>query len=533
MTDTTISAHTADAPTPAAAYKPRLSVHQIFNMCFGFLGIQIGFDLQNSNMSRIFETLGADYQNIAILWIAAPLTGLIVQPIIGHLSDKTWTPLGRRRPFFLAGAILASLSLVIMPHAPALWFAAGMLWILDASLNITMEPTRAFVGDNLPDDQRTTGYAMQSFFIGAGAVIAGLLPTLLANMGVSNTAAAGEIPMTVRIAFYFGGFALFLAILYTVVFSREYSPDQMAAFEKARLAALGEDAERPEAPRGAKAFYTGGLIWLIAGLILAAAMYAVRQDIFTGVMDIIPVSKEAYVLAGLVAAFGIIQLIAGSMRAGGQTENGFMEIVTDLFRMPLTMRQLAVVQFFTWFGLFAMWIYGTQAVTSYHYNATDATSETYNQAANWWAALGGIRNGVAAAAALVIMWLAYRMDRRHLHALCLVLGVAGFASTFVFPGSLLWVSMIGVGIGWASIVSVPYAILAGSVPAQRMGIYMGVFNIFIVVPQLIAATLLGTIILAFNNQPIVAFGIAALSWTIAAVATLFVDDPGETAQGAV
>ncbi len=511
--------------------KQRLSMAQIWNMCFGFLGIQIGFDLQNSNMSRIFETLGADYQNIAILWIAAPLTGLIVQPIVGHLSDKTWTPLGRRRPYFLVGAILASLSLFVMPHAPALWFAAGMLWILDASLNITMEPTRAFVGDNLPDEQRTTGYAMQSFFIGVGAVIAAALPWTLDNVfNVANTAEAGEIPMTVRIAFYFGGAMLFLAILWTVVFSKEYSPEEMEAFEKARLEALGDDAELPEAPRGASAFYTGGIVWLIAGAVLAGMFYAIRTDLLPGVKDVIPVSKEAYVLAGLVGAFGALQLIAGSLRAGGKNENGFMEIVTDLFRMPLTMRQLAVVQFFTWFGLFAMWIYGTQAVTSFHYGTTDTTTEAYNDAANWWGLLGGIRNGVAAAAALGIMWLAYRMDRRHLHAGCLALGVAGFTSTFFLPGSLLWVSMIGVGIGWASIVSVPYAILAGSVPASRMGIYMGVFNIFIVVPQLLAATLLGTILAAFDNQPIVAFGVAAISWTIASIATLFVKDVPEDAS---
>ena len=509
--------------------KPQLSYPQIWNMCFGFLGIQIGFDLQNSNMSRIFQTLGADYQNIAILWIAAPLTGLIVQPIIGHLSDKTWMPSlgGRRRPYFLVGAILASLSLVIMPHAPALWFAAGMLWILDASLNITMEPTRAFVGDNLPDEQRTTGYAMQSFFIGVGAVIAGLLPIVLANMGVSNSAAEGEIPMTVRIAFYFGGFMLFLAIMWTVLFSREYSPEQMDAFEAARRELLGEDAERPDPPRAASAFFNGGLIWLVAGALVAALFYAVREGIIPGAMDVVPVSKEAYVLAGLIAAFGVIQLIAGAMRNSGATENGFMEIVTDLFRMPMTMRQLAVVQFFTWFGLFAMWIYGTQAVTDFHYGTNDPTTEAYNDAANWWALLGGIRNGVAAAAALVIMWLAYKMDRRQLHAMCLGLGVLGFAATFFLPGSLLWLSMIGVGIGWASIVSVPYAILSGSVPAARMGIYMGIFNIFIVVPQLLAATLLGTIILAFDNQPIVAFGIAAVSWTIAAVAVLFVKDAAQ------
>ncbi|MEO0817991.1 MAG: MFS transporter [Pseudomonadota bacterium] len=509
--------------------KPQLSYSQIWNMCFGFLGIQIGFDLQNSNMSRIFQTLGADYQNIAILWIAAPLTGLIVQPIIGHLSDKTWMPsLGRRRPYFLIGAILASLSLVIMPHAPALWFAAGMLWILDASLNITMEPTRAFVGDNLPDEQRTTGYAMQSFFIGVGAVIAGMLPWALTTwFGVSNTAAEGEIPMTVRIAFYFGGLMLFLAIMWTVFFSREYSPDQMEKFEAARREALGEDAVLPEAPREAGAFFTGGVAWLAGGVAIAALFYAIREGVIPGAMDIVPVSKEAYVLAGLVAAFGVIQLVAGQLSGAGKTQNGFMEIVTDLFRMPVTMRQLAFVQFFTWFGLFAMWIYGTQAVTEYHYGTNDPTTAAYNEAANWWALLGGIRNGVAAAAALVIMWLAYKMDRRQLHALCLGLGVLGFAATFVLPGSLLWISMIGVGIGWASIVSVPYAILSGSVPAARMGIYMGIFNIFIVVPQLLAATLLGTIVLAFNNQPIVAFAIAAISWTIAAIGVLFVRDVPE------
>ena len=517
--------------------KPKLSFGQIWNMCFGFLGIQIGFDLQNGNVSRIFQTLGASIDSLPILWIAAPLTGLIVQPIVGHFSDKTWGRFGRRRPYFLVGAIFASLALFVMPNSPALWIAAGTLWIMDASLNITMEPTRAFVGDMLPDRQRTTGYAMQSFFIGLGAVIAGALPWLMTEFGVSNTAPEGEIPMTVHLAFYIGGAALFLAVLLTVLTTPEYSPEQMEQFEAARREALGlgEAIDDDSPPRSAGAFFSGGLAWLAIGLLLGgffwAGMMDPRPSWLTWLGDV-EFKQDLYVFAALIAGFGIIQVAAGAMRSRGRDRNGFMEVVGDLFRMPITMRQLATVQFFSWFGLFAMWIYGTPAVADHHYGATDAATALYQDAGNWWALLGAVRNGVAAAAALAIIWLAAQVDRRRLHATCLLLGAIGFAGMVLIddPAPLV-LPMVGVGVAWAAIVSVPYAILAGSVPARKMGIYMGLFNIFIVVPQLVAATLLGFLLRTFfGNEPIWAFAIASASFTCAAIAVLFVSDIPEDAS---
>ncbi len=517
--------------------RPQLSPGQIWNMCFGFLGIQIGFDLQNGNISRIFQTLGAEIDALPILWIAAPLTGLLVQPIVGYLSDKTWGRLGRRRPYFLIGALLASAALIFMPNAPALWIAAGTLWIMDASLNITMEPTRAFVGDMLPDEQRTTGYAMQSFFIGIGAVLAGALPWALTQFGVPNVAPAGEIPMSVHIAFYVGGVALFLAVLWTVLTTKEYSPQQLASFEAARRLQLGlADAPPTTARRSAPEFFQGGHVWLVVGLMVAAFVYAARLDprpeALASLGDI-EFRQDLYVLAGLIAGFGLIQIVAGMLSQRSRTENGFMEIVTDLFRMPTTMHQLAVVQFFTWFGLFAMWIYGTPAVAAHHFGALDPASAAYQEAGNWWGLLGSVRNGVAAIGALAIIWLAYRVDRKRLHALCLALGVAGFVGMIAIrdPG-LLWLPMVGVGIAWAAIVSIPYAILAGSVPAGKMGIYMGIFNIFIVVPQLVAATLLGFLLRTFfGNEPVYAFAIAASAFALAAIAVLFVREAAEPASG--
>jgi maltose/moltooligosaccharide transporter len=519
--------------------KPRMSFPQIWNMCFGFLGIQIGFDLQNGNVSRIFQTLGAEIDQLPILWIAAPLTGLLVQPIIGHLSDKTWGRFGRRRPYFVIGAVLASLALFVMPNAPVLWIAAGALWIMDAALNITMEPTRAFVGDNLPDEQRTTGYAMQSFFIGVGAVLAGSLPWALTQMGVANTAAPGVIPPSVHIAFYVGGVALLLAVLWTVFTTKEYAPEDLDAFEVARRAKLGGDgsASIDVAPaRSASAFFQGGAVWILLGVALAAFILFARHDprpawlSFLGAAEF---KQDLYVLAGLIAGFGVVQIVAGILRRSGQDKNGFMEVVGDLFRMPRTMQQLAVVQFFTWFGLFAMWIYGGPAIASYHFGAMDAATEAYQDASNWWGVLGSVRNGVAALAALAIIWLASRLNRKALHAACLALGALGFAAMFfVMDPGLLWAPMVGVGIAWAAIVSVPYAILAGSVPARKMGIYMGIFNIFIVVPQLIAATLLGFLLRTFfGNEPVWAFAIAAASFALGAVAVLFVREAGEKAEG--
>ena len=506
--------------------KPALSAGQIWNMSFGFLGIQIGFELQNGNVSRIFQTLGADVGSLAILWIAAPMTGLIVQPIIGHLSDKTWSPrFGRRRPFFLVGALLASLALFIMPNAPALWVAAGMLWIMDASLNVTMEPFRAFVGDNLPDRQRTVGYAMQSFFIGTGAVLAGALPWVMTNwLGLSNVAPAGEIPETVHWSFYIGGAALLAAVCWTVFTTKEYSPEELAGF----AASQGDSAHNghPAVTRSAAQFATGGAIWIIAGAAVAALVALARGDSRPAFLGTIEVAKDLYVLAGLIGGFGVIQLFASMLRAQGREDSGFMEVVSDLFAMPKTMRQLAVVQFFSWFAMFALWIYGTPGVTEYHFGASDAAGAAYQDGADWWSLMGSVRNGLAAAAALGFVVVAAKIDRTRLHALNLMLGAAGFAAVLLIRDpALLWVPQIGLGIAWASIVSLPYAILAGSVPPEKMGIYMGVFNIFIVVPQLLAATLLGFLVTnIFGGAPIYAMAIAAASFVAAAAATLLVKE---------
>lgn len=511
--------------------KPAMSILQIWNMSFGFLGIQIGFLLQNGNTSAIFQTLGADVNELAILWIAAPMTGLIVQPIIGHFSDKTWGWLGRRRPYFLVGAILSTLSLFIMPNSPTLWVAAGMLWVMDASLNITMEPFRAFVGDNLPNRQRATGYAMQSFFIGVGAVIAGALPWVMTNVfGLPNTAPAGEIPITVQLSFYVGGAFLFVAVIWTVITTKEYSPEELATFAAARKAAMGRADEKDQTvQRSAGAFFSGGLVWLVIGTLFGAFVFLSRQDPRPGFLQFlgeIDVAKDLFVLAGLIAAFGLIQVAAGALRSSGKNENGFMEVVNDLFDMPKSMQQLAVVQFFSWFAMFAMWIFAVPAVAGYHYGATDTTMREYGDARDWWNLLLSIQNVVSAVAALGFIWLSMRMDRRHLHAMNLLLGAAGFASMFfIRDPQYLWISMVGIGFAWASIVSIPYAILAGSLPHAKMGIYMGIFNIFIVVPQLVAATVLGFLLKTFfNSEPIWAMALASGSFVLAAIATFFVKD---------
>ena len=322
--------------------KPTLSFWQIWNMCFGFLGIQFGFALQNANVSRIFQTLGAEIDDLPILWVAAPVTGLIVQPIIGYLSDRTWNRLGRRRPYFLGGAILASLALIIMPNSPYLWVAAGMLWIMDASINISMEPFRAFVGDNLPQKQRTLGFATQSFFIGIGAIVASALPWMMANwFEVSNVAGPGQIPDTVKWSFYLGGAVFLAAVAWTVFSTREYSPEELAAFE---AGAAEEGAAETREPRPAARYRAGGLAWIAVGAAFLAWIVISGLD------------KQLYILAIGAMTFGGLQLVTGSMQTAGRTDNGLYHIVEDLFAMPRVMKQLAVVQFFSWLALFAMWI---------------------------------------------------------------------------------------------------------------------------------------------------------------------------------
>jgi maltose/moltooligosaccharide transporter len=501
----------------------KLSFWELWNMSFGFFGIQFGFELQNSNVSRIFETLGANKDEIPILWIAAPLTGLLVQPIIGYLSDRTWHPYwGRRRPFFFIGAILATMALFIMPNSSALWIAGGMLWVLDASINISMEPFRAFVGDKLPPAQRTSGFAMQSFFIGIGSVIAALLPWVFTNwFHVSNTAPAGQIPNSVKWSFYLGGFAFLSAVMYTVFTTKEFPPESLEAFR----------AEK----------------------------------------------KATTFLDGVKETFG------------------------GIFKMPKTMKQLAFVQFFTWFALFAMWIYATNAVTANKYNMKvdkvlvdkmeaavtgDLSSVTdikkkkelnslksdideirnyrndnnpvaisvnlanyfsdslntqttgadkvelkrvrqqYNDGADWLNVCSSVRNGVAALFAFIIPMIAYRTNRKITHLICLVIGGIGLLSIyFITNPTMIIISMGLVGVAWASILSMPYAMLSNALPSNKMGYYMGVFNFFIVIPQIVAAGILGYLTLhLFHANTLNTIALGGVSMILAGFLTLLVKD---------
>ena len=485
-------------------------------MSFGFLGIQFGFALQNANVSRIFQTLGGDVDRLAVYWLAAPVTGLIVQPIIGHYSDKTWGRLGRRRPYFLTGAILASAALLFMPNSPMLWIAVGTLWIMDASINISMEPFRAFVGDNLPSEQRTKGFAMQSFFIGAGAIVASFLPYAMANwLGISNTAPEGIIPQSVRWSFYIGGAVFFLAVLWTVVRSKEYPPEEMKEFEEEKI------SSNPDAKldyRAAvdllKVFIRNGAVFLLAGVLFCYFIYLKKLE------------KELYIVGAGLATYGIIMFVSWFLAKTGRIKNGLVEIITDMVNMPKTMGQLAIVQFFSWFALFAMWIYTTAAVTSHVYGTSDTTSELYNDGANWVGVLFGIYNGFAAMVSFGLPVLAKYTSRKATHSLSLVFGGLGLISFyFINDPNLLLVSMLGIGIAWASILSMPYAILTGSLPAAKMGTYMGIFNFFIVIPQILAASILGYFMRSFfGGDAIWALVAGGISMIIAAVSVIFVND---------
>lgn len=576
--------------------QPRLSFWQIWNMSFGFLGIQFGFALQNANVSRIFESLGADVGSIPILWIAAPVTGLIVQPIIGYLSDNTWNRFGRRRPFFLIGAIFASLALILMPNSPYLWVAAGMLWILDASINVSMEPFRAFVGDMLPPEQRTRGFAMQSFFIGIGAVVASGLPYVFTNwLGFSNVAdvAAGErIPESVRYALYLGAGIFFLSVLWTVIRTKEYSPEELAAFEAARGEKEINKQKHSDEMLPAERFLKYAPAWLLGGLLLTVMVYFFKLE------------AELYILTAGVTLFGFIQLLAGLLLKSNKTKVGFVVVMNDLFRMPKTMRQLAVVQFFSWFALFAMWIYTTAGVTSHIYDMKlqaadveemqqisqqlntqttadwfgrlariDAELDTYqqqilagksnvvasmrvvnffredkgvevsqglqntlmrieqeyNDGADWVGIAFAAYNGFAAILALLLPILARWTNRRYTHMIALTAGAIGFVSIyFITDPLMILVSMLGVGLAWASILSMPYAILTGSLPSHKMGTYMGIFNFFIVIPQILAASILGFFVTTIaGGQAIYALILGGFSFLVAAITMFFVDDEDE------
>lgn len=490
--------------------KRTLSFWEIWNMSFGFLGIQFGFALQNANTSRIFETLGADVDQIPILWIAAPVTGLVVQPIIGYFSDRTWTRLGRRRPYFLAGAILSSIALFIMPNSPTLWIAAGTLWLMDASINISMEPFRAFVGDNLPTRQRTLGFAMQSFFIGIGAVVGSLLPYVFSSwLGISNTAPEGVIPDSVKWSFYVGGIVFLLAVLWTVFKSREYSPEELAAFEKAakKTEPLKETPEQRRQNIQRQLYYGLGMFALGA----AVSWYVYSNDL----------TKELYILFVGLMIVGILFMITSILRRRA-VKNGFTIIVTDMLNMPDTMKQLAWVQFFSWFALFSLWIYTTAAVTGHVFGTSDPTSELYNDAADWVPVMFTVYNGVAAAVAFLLPVLAKRTSNKVTHMLALIIGGLSLISIYFLSSKAgLLLSMVGIGVAWASILSLPYAMLSGSLPSAKMGYYMGVFNFFIVIPQIVAATILGYIVKEFfSNEPVYALIVGGFAMVLAGLLTL-------------
>jgi len=430
--------------------KPRLSFLQIWNMSFGFLGIQFGWGLQMANMSPIYKYLGADEANLPYLWLAGPLTGLLIQPIVGALSDRTWTRIGRRRPFFLIGAIVASLALVAMPNSPVLWMAAGLLWILDASINITMEPFRAFVADNLPEEQRTLGFVMQSFFIGIGQTLANALPFILTAMGVVGVMASG-IPHSTLIAFIVGSIFFLVAVLWTVFTSHEYPPEDMEAFRAKQ--------------------------------------------------------SEGNLIGSLLKEIG--------------------EAIRD---MPATMKQLAIVQFFTWFALPCMWQFYQIAVAKGVFGAIDekVTPELFKTGTEWGGLMFAFYNVVCFLVAFIIPWIAEKTSRKTVHVICLALGGLGLISTaFATDRFFLMLGMAGLGVAWASILAMPYVILAGAIKPERMGVYMGVFNLFIVIPQVVMSFLVPQIYQSvLGGRPINVVILGGISMLIAAATVFIVKDVG-------
>lgn len=446
--------------------KRKLGFWEIWNMSFGFLGIQMGFALQNANASRILQTFGADVHHLSWFWIIAPLTGLIVQPIIGHYSDNTWTRFGRRKPYFLFGAIMASVGLVLMPQSeifiallPALWVGAGMLIIMDVSFNIAMEPFRALVGDNLRPDQHTKGFSIQTALIGIGAVLGSWLPYILTEwFEVSNQATeTSSVPLNLIYSFIIGAIVLVVSILITVTTTKEYTPEELAEFEdeKAHSEALGED------------------------------------------------KKEAKL----------------------------SDIFTDFANMPETMKQLSWVQFFSWFALFGMWVFTTPAIAQHIYQlgANDTKNPLFQEAGDWVGILFGVYNFVSAIVAFLLPKIAKQISRKKTHAICLFLGGLGLLSIYIMPSKeMLILSMVLIGIAWASILSMPYAILASSIHPKKMGVYMGIFNFFIVIPQIINGVIGGPLVkYVYQDQAIFALMVSGLSFVLAGFLALQVKDSNE------
>lgn len=425
----------------ALAQKPRLSIVQIINMSVGFFGIQFGWDLQRANMGPIYEYLHAKPDDIPLLFLAAPLTGLIVQPIIGYMSDRTWHPKwGRRRPYFMVGAIVSTIALLFMPHSSVLWMAAGLLWVLDTFGNVTMEPFRAFVADKLSEEQRTQGFVMQSLMIGLGGCIASALPWMMTNwFHIKNTAASGTIPDNVQWSFYIGAFFFFSAVMYTVFTSKEYPP-----------ANISEKKKETEEKKGFCA--------------------------------------------------------------------GFNEIIHSILHMPKRMRALAIVQFFTWPGLFLMWFYYSTAVARNVFGATSETDALYGEGRDFASLTLAYYSVITFLFAFALPAIANRLGRKLTHSLCLICGAIGLISVaFVQNKYMLFGCMTGVGIAWASILSMPYAMLSGALPENKIGVYMGIFNFFIVLPEIIASLGFGWVMRTLlNNDRLLAVQIGGVLMIIAA-----------------
>jgi maltose/moltooligosaccharide transporter len=440
--------------------KPNLRKADIWNMSMGFLGIQMGFALQNANASRILQTFGADVEHLSWFWLVAPITGMIVQPIVGHYSDNTWTRLGRRRPYFLAGAVLASLGLILMPNAglfaafiPALWVGAGMLMIMDASFNIAMEPFRALVADKLPSSQRTLGFSVQTVLIGIGAVVGSWLPYILAEgFGWGKTAGEGEIPLNLIISFVVGAAILLGSILWTVVTTTEYSPEELEEFDSEELENEVVEEEKPS----------------------------------------------------------------------------LIHIFMDFASMPETMKQLGLVQFFSWFALFSMWVFTTPAIAEHVFGVAkgDTSSPLFQEAGNWVGVIFGVYNAVSAVFAFFLPKIAASMGRKKTHAISLILGGLGLISIYFIQDKYwLLLSMVGIGIAWASILAMPYAILAGSIPAKKMGVYMGIFNFFITFPQIVNGIIGGPIVKhLYGGQAIWALVTAGVFMLLGAWSVMRVND---------
>jgi maltose/moltooligosaccharide transporter len=507
--------------------KQKLSFWQIWNMSFGFFGIQFGFELQNSNVSRIFETLGANKDEIPILWIAAPVTGLIIQPIIGYLSDRTWHPYwGRRRPFFFIGAILATIALFFLPNSPSLWIAGSMLWIMDASINISMEPFRAFVGDKLPSEQRTKGFAMQSFFIGLGSVVAAMLPWVFTNwFGFSNQAEAGQIPDSVKWSFYLGGIAFFASVMYTVFTTKEMPPENMEKFNQ----------EKKEVTfwKGVKETF-GGIFYMPKTMIqLAWVQFFTWFSLFA--MWIYSTNAVTSNLYDMKVEREIVNQMETSLQT--QLKNKDLKIKEKQNLKSLQADINEIKEFRPSENPTAI----SLNLANHFAEASEKTfdkstkksfervKQEYNDGADWLSICSSIRNGVAAIFAFVIPWIAFKTNRRKTHMICLIIGGLGLISiAFVPSPGFLAVSMAMVGISWASILSMPYAILAGALPSDKMGYFMGVFNFFIVIPQIVAATILGFLTMKlFGANTIYTIMFGGLTMILAGILTLRVKDEDE------